>query len=241
MFDPQKLLDQFLSGQSREGQAPGTQPKSGSGFSPDMLKGLAGGAAAGGLVSILLGSKGGKKLAGGALKLGGAAVLGGLAYRAWQNYQATKGAQTTVPVEPLKDVTPKVEGTVFLPAAAQERNELSLVLLRAMIAAAKADGHIDAQEQKTIFAKLDELALDTEAKAFVIDELRKPLDIDSVVQGATSPERAVEIYAASVLAIDPDDPAEQAYLAMLASRLKLDPALKASVETEARKLPVVTG
>lgn len=237
MFDPQKLLDQFMGGQSRGGEnAPG---KSGSGFSPDMLKGLAGGAAAGGLVSILLGSKGGKKLAGGALKLGGAAVLGGLAYRAWQNYQATKGAQSTVPVEqPLKDITPKVEGTVFLPSAAKERNELSLVLLRAMIAAAKADGHIDAEEQKTIFAKLDELDLDTDAKAFVIDELRKPLDIDAVVQGATSPERAVEIYAASVLAIDPDDPAEQAYLAMLASRLKLDPALKASVETEAKKLPV---
>ncbi|MGE4251367.1 MAG: tellurite resistance TerB family protein [Parvibaculaceae bacterium] len=241
MFDPQKLLDQFLGGQSRDGQGQGSQgspARGGSGFSPDMLKGLAGGAAAGGLVSILLGSKGGKKLAGGALKLGGAAVLGGLAYRAWQNYQATKGAQTTVPVEPMKDITPKVEGTVFLPSAPQERNELSLVLLRAMIAAAKADGHIDAEEQKTIFAKLDELALDNEAKAFVIDELRKPLDIDAVVQGATSPERAVEIYAASVLAIDPDDPAEQAYLAMLASRLKLDPALKASVETEARKLPV---
>lgn len=238
MFDPQKLLDQFMGGQSREGERQGSPVKSGSGFSPDMLKGLAGGAAAGGLVSILLGSKGGKKLAGGALKLGGAAVLGGLAYRAWQNYQATKGAQTTVPVEPMQDITPKVEGTVFLPSAPKERNELSLVLLRAMIAAAKADGHIDAAEQKNIFAKLDELELDNEAKAFVIDELRKPLDIDAVVKGATSPERAVEIYAASVLAIDPDDPAEQAYLAMLASRLKLDPALKASVETEARKLAV---
>jgi len=239
MFDPQKLLDQFMGGQRGGENAPA---KSGSGFSPDMLKGLAGGAAAGGLVSILLGSKGGKKLAGGALKLGGAAVLGGLAYRAWQNYQATKGAQTTVPVgEPMTDVTPKVEGTVFLPSAPKERNELSLVLLRAMIAAAKADGHIDAEEQKTIFAKLDELDLDTDAKAFVIDELRKPLDIDAVVKGATSPERAVEIYAASVLAIDPDDPAEQAYLAMLASRLKLDPALKASVETEAKKLPVTQG
>ena len=99
---------------------------------------------------------------------------------------------------------------------------------------------IDAAEQNNIFAKLDELALDNDAKAFVIDELRRPLDIDAVVKGATSPERAVEIYAASVLAIDPDDPAEQAYLAMLASRLKLDPALKASVETEARKLPAGT-
>ena len=68
-----------------------------------------------------------------------------------------------------------------------------------------------------------------------MDELKKPLDIDAVVAAATSPELAVEIYAASVLAIDPDDPAEQAYLAMLASRLKLDPDLRASIETEAAK------
>ena len=31
-------------------------------------------------------------------------------------------------------------------------------------------------------------------------------------------------------------PAEQAYLAMLASRLKLDPSLKAAVEAEASKV-----
>ena len=50
------------------------------------------------------------------------------------------------------------------------------------------------------------------------------------------PEVAVEIYTASVLAIDPDDPAEQAYLAMLASRLRLEPGLKTAIETEARKV-----
>jgi len=112
---------------------------------------------------------------------------------------------------------------------------MSLAILRAMIAAAKADGHIDAQEHSRIFAKLNEHDLDTEEKAFIIDELRKPLDIDAVVAAAVTPELAVEIYAASVLAIDPDDPAEQAYLAMLASRLKLEPGLRAAIEKEAVK------
>jgi uncharacterized membrane protein YebE (DUF533 family) len=119
-----------------------------------------------------------------------------------------------------------------------EQDRLSLALLRAMIAAAKSDGHIDAAEQKAIFARLDTLDLDIEAKAFIMDELRKPLDIDSVVAEARSLELAAEIYAASLLAIEPDDPAEQAYLAMLASRLKLDPGLKARVEQEARALSV---
>ena len=228
MFDPQKLLDQFLGDQAGGGKK--------GGVSPDLIKGLAGGAVAGGLASILMGSKGGKKLAKGALKIGGAAVLGGLAYKAYQTWQANKGTATTVPMGDLKDITPKAEGTPFLPAPRAERDELSLSLLRAMIAAAKSDGHIDAEEQKRIFAKIDELSLDTEAKAFVIDELRKPLDIDAVVRGASTPEAAVEIYAASALAIDSDDPAEQAYLAMLASRLKLDPGLRASVDQEIVKL-----
>ena len=75
---------------------------------------------------------------------------------------------------------------------------MSLAILRAMIAAAKADGHIDAVEQQKIFGKLDAMDLGTEDKAFVIDELRKPLDIDAVVAAATTPELAVEIYAASL-------------------------------------------
>jgi uncharacterized membrane protein YebE (DUF533 family) len=113
---------------------------------------------------------------------------------------------------------------------------MSLAILRAMIAAAKADGHIDAAEQQKIFARLDEANLGQAEKAFVVDELRKPLDIDAVVAAATTPELAVEIYTASVLAIDPDDPAEQAYLGMLAARLKLDPGLKKAIETETAKV-----
>ena len=230
MFDPQKLLAQVLGGSSAAGSK--------GGLSPDLLKGLAGGAAAGGLASILLGSKSGKKLAKTALKVGGTAALAGLAYKAyqiWQQNQSGSDAAAPVPAPVPADVPVDAAGTVFLPTAAAARDDLSLILLRAMISAAKADGHIDADEQQKIFAKLDEAGLDTEAKAFFIDAIRKPLNIDAVVADATSPERAVEIYAASVLAIDADDPSEQAYLAMLAARLKLDPGLKATVEREATK------
>ncbi|NJM29558.1 MAG: tellurite resistance TerB family protein [Rhizobiales bacterium] len=224
MFDPQKLLDQFLGGKGKPG-----------GLSPDLIKGLAGGAAAGGLAGILLGGKSTKKLAKTAIKLGGTAALAGLAYKVYNDWQASRnGAPQTE--HPMKDVTPEPQGTVFLPSNAKARDDLSLALLRAMIAAAKSDGHIDAAEQQRIFGKLDELDLDTEAKAFVMDELRKPLDIEKVVAAATSPELAVEIYAASFLAIDPDDPAEQAYLAMLAARLKLAPDLKTRIEAESQRV-----
>ena len=231
MFDPQKLLEQFLSGSKGQTGTPDNQK---GGVSPDFVKGFATGGVAGGLAGILLGGKKSKKLAKGAVKFGGTAALAGLAYKAYTAWQESKNA-SPAPVEPqpMKDITPKPEGTPFLPAAAPQRDSMSLAILRAMIAAAKADGHIDGEEQRRIFAKLDEFDLGMEEKAFVIDELRKPLDIDAVVAAATTPELALEIYAASFLAIDPDDPAEQAYLAMLASRLKIDPGLRAAVEKEA--------
>ena len=227
MFDPQKLLDQFLGAKSPDGSRKG--------MSPEMIKTLAGGAAATGLAAIVLGTKPGQKLARTAAKLGGAAALAGLAYKVWADWQASKSAPADEPQQPMKDVTPSPEGTAFLPAAPKARDDLSLNLLRAMIAAAKADGHVDDAEQKKIFGRLDELNLDAEAKAFVMDELHKPLDIDSVVAAASSPEAALQIYAASFLAIVPDDAAEQAYLDKLATRLKLDPVLTANIEQEARK------
>ena len=227
MFDARKLLEQVLGGGAAGG---------GKGPSADLLKGLAGGAAASGLASLLLSGKSPKKMLKTAVKVGGTAALAGLAYKVYNDWQAGKAATAEAVPPPMKDITPAPEGTKFLPASASEQNDLSLAMLRAMIAAAKADGHIDAAEQQKIFGKLDELELDTEAKAWVMDELRRPLDIEAVVRAATSPERAVELYAASCLAIDPDDPAEQAYLAMLASRLKLDPALKLSIETETARV-----
>jgi uncharacterized membrane protein YebE (DUF533 family) len=233
MFDPQKLLEQFLGG-GRPG-TPVKDEKAAGGISPDFMKGLAAGGVAGGLAGILLGGKTSRKMAKGAVKLGGTAALAGLAYKAYQSWQASQQQPAAEAPQPMTDITPKPEGTAFLPAPGAARDGMSLAILRAMIAAAKADGHIDAQEHSRIFAKLGEIDLDTEEKAFIIDELRRPLDIDAVVKAAVTPELAVEIYAASCLAIDPDDPAEQAYLAMLASRLKLDPGLRAAVEREAVK------
>ena len=94
-----------------------------------------------------------------------------------------------------------------------------------MIAAAKADGHVTLEEQRRIAGQLEALQIGDEHRVFIEDELAKPLDIDAVAAGASGPEQAAEIYAASLLAIDHDGAAERGYLAMLAARLKLDPGL----------------
>ncbi len=172
---------------------------------------------------LLSGGKPGKLL-GNAVKVGAMAAVGGLAYKAWQNYQQNQTNAGPAPAE-----------EAFIPAPADNagQEELGKTLVRAMIAAAKADGRIDANEKEAIFERLKTMPLSAEEKAWVFDELSTPLDINAVVARADTPEHAAEIYAASLVAISADTAAEQAYLEALAAKLKLDPALVAEIHKSA--------
>lgn len=226
MQDAKLLLNQFL-GQPDSAHTPPTKQPSGGGSGFDLKNvlsgpgGLATGALAGGLAGLLLGGKKPKKIAKTALQVGGVALVGGLAYKAWQNWQANKPPVSTGEVQ--VDIPP--QGTPFMPATQAEEEALSQSLIRAMISAAKADGHITPEEQTKISGQLEALQIGDEHRAFIDAELAKPLDIEAVASAAKTPEHAAEIYAASLLAIDPEGAAERGYLAMLAARLKLEPGL----------------
>jgi uncharacterized membrane protein YebE (DUF533 family) len=103
------------------------------------------------------------------------------------------------------------------------------LLLRAMINAAKADGQIDGTEMNNILGKLDEAGAGQDAKDFVLAEMRRPLDLDGLVAGVNSPDTAAAVYAASVMAIRVDTPAEETYLSQLAARLKIPAQVQASL------------
>ncbi len=225
MQDLKGLLDQFL-GQPKSAHDSAASPGKNSG-SPDLqgllggVGGVAAGALAGGLAGILLGGKKPRKLAKSALKVGGVALVGGLAYKAWQNWQANNSPATATnepPALPPGD-------TPFLPSTPTGQEDLSRRLVRAMVAAAKSDGHVSPEERRRIAQQLDGLQIGVEERAFLEDELSAPLDIDAIARDAANPEQAAEIYAASLLAIDPNGAAERGYLAMLAARLKLEPGL----------------
>jgi uncharacterized membrane protein YebE (DUF533 family) len=102
-----------------------------------------------------------------------------------------------------------------------------------MIAAAKADGHIDAAEQKSLFERIENLGLDAEAKAFVFDELSRPADLNAIAALSRGPEQAAELWLVSRLAIDPDDVREKAYLSALGAKLNLPPQLLEHLESQA--------
>jgi len=231
MFDPKSLLDQFLGGSAAGGLSNAGRSvkdrldqQSGSG-------GFVRGAAAGGLLGLLLGGKGLKNMAGGVIGYGGAAAIGALALQAYQKYQQQKGAGTvSLTPEQFANLSPDA-----LPHAqpAADGSPFQLVLVRAMVGAAKADGHVDAEEQQRLFSEVERLGLDSEAKAFVFDLLSQPVDLASVSSAVATPEQGAEVYLASRMAINPDVPAERAYLDALAARLKLPAELRSQLDARA--------
>lgn len=187
-------------------------------------------AIAGGILGVLF-TSGGRKLLGAGSKLGATALIGGLAYRAYQDWQAGK-APVTGPAE----IAPPPLNSAFLPGETSAANDLSERLLRAMVAAAKADGHISAQERLRIDKALEQLDIGAEAQAFITTELAAPLDVTKIASLARNEEEAAEIYAATVLVVDEQSPEERGYLDMLASALKLDPALAKHIEARAANI-----
>lgn len=223
-MNAQSMLEQLLrSGLSMvEGkpQAPG-QPAGDAGWGK-----FGAGAAAGGALGLLLGSKRGRKFGGKALKYGSLAALGVLAYKAYGNWQAQQ-RQTQAAAPP-----PTAPRTLnLLPAPEVELH--SRAMLQSMIAAAKADGHLDERERGLVEAELQRTAADADTRRWFEDELRKPLDPAEVARAAASPEMAAEMYLASLLVADETSFMERAYLDELARQLRLPEGLKAELERQA--------
>jgi uncharacterized membrane protein YebE (DUF533 family) len=181
----------------------------------------------GGLGALVFGSSTGRAVVGSAARLGGMALIGGLAYKAYQNYQSGK------PMLDLgsPEVLPAPSGTGFEPEAASEAT--ALVFIRAMIAAAAADGAIDADERAAILGGLREAGFDQEANEWLAREMANPASVETLVEGAESPELAAQIYTAARIAINPDTPKEKDFLAGLAASLGLDAELVANIDAAA--------
>ena len=195
---------------------------SGSGGLGGLLSGAGGGALAAGAMGLLIGSKKARKVGGKVAVYGGLAALGVLAYKAYGNWNAQKG------------LTPQREPQTLdrLPAVQAEQH--SQAILKALVAAAKADGHIDDRERQLIEGEFTKLDNDQELQHWLHAELNKPLDPTDVARAASTPEMAAEMYIASVMLVDEENFMEKSYLDELARQLKLEPGLKTELEKQVR-------
>jgi uncharacterized membrane protein YebE (DUF533 family) len=228
MFDAKKLLDQFLGSQV---PGAGGSVSDRAGQLGQMAKNNP--LATGAIAAVLLGTGAGRQLSGSALKLGGLAAIAGLGYQAYKNWQA--GQQPQAPDASAartteQELLPPPSGTGFHLEDPANSGDFALNLVRAMIAAARADGHIDASEREAILGKVKLAGIGADAEAFLQQELASPVDIDGIIAAATTESQKIELYTASRIAIEPDNRAERGYLDLLAGRLGLDDALVDHIE-----------
>lgn len=189
-----KLLGGLLGG--------GGQQQSGGGGLASVLSGVLGGggqqqASANPMAGLLGGLLGGGAAAGGISGLLGS-VMGG-------------GQQEAAPA----------------PAPAPEQqasaNDAAVLMIRAMVNAAKSDGRIDQTEQENIISKLGDDVSEAEAN-FLRTEFAAPLDAAAFARSVPSGMEQ-QVYALSLTSIELDTQNEAQYLATLAQGMNMDPAV----------------
>lgn len=175
------------------------------------IDGLKTGAIAAGTLALLLGTKAGRKLSGAALKIGSVAAVGGIAWKAWQNWQQKTGsAEETPKALPVDQLT------------GEEAETRSQILIKAMIAAAKADGRLDDAEIAAINEQIQKLELGDDISDVLKAGVVSPLSAGAVAKMADGDKAiATEIYIISMLVTDSNNPDESRYMDALAKALEL--------------------
>ncbi|MBV4478149.1 tellurite resistance TerB family protein [Pseudomonas botevensis] len=239
------LLEKLLRGQASAGQQGGAAAGGGLGDLGGLLGGLLGGGGnssggapggLGGLGGLLGGLLGGGGALGGALGGGGSqsrsggtnyAALASLGMMAFQAYQAWQRSQASAAPQQMPQTADLLAGPQI--------EEHSHAVLRALIAAAKADGRIDESEKQMIGTEIGKHTDDPQLQQWLDAEVAKPLDASEVAQAAQNdPAVAAEMYLASVMLVDDQQDAERNYLDELAAALQIDPELQVHLEQQAR-------
>ena len=182
----------------------------------DSLTKVGGGAALGGILSMILGRSGGASLA----KLGSLAVLGNLAYQAYQNYQKSQ-----------QNSQPNISENAFDVLNSSSHVDAGELILRTMIAAAAADGEITEDEKQTI---ANEAGNNPELAQWLAQEIQNPISINEIAHlVGNDTALASNVYLAARLVSKDLSRKEIIFLADLAQALGLDDALVEQLEKQA--------
>ncbi len=186
-----------------------------------MLKNLGVGAAAGGLLALLVGTKSGRKMLSPAVKLGSLGALGAVGYKVYTEWQKRNElTESGIPIANL---------------AGPAVNDRSVAILRAMIMAAQADGVVDDDEKEKIAQQIDSTGFSADVRDLLIPELEKPVDLQSLAAAADSKAAAVEMYLASLTVVDVQNDDERSYLDRLSAALGIEPLLQRELELAAMR------
>jgi uncharacterized membrane protein YebE (DUF533 family) len=110
--------------------------------------------------------------------------------------------------------------------------ELAVRMIQVMVAAAHADGTMDAEEERAVLEKLRGAELTQEEKMYLLNELHQPKNIGELTAGISDPAVAKTMYMLAVAAIDIDTEAERTWLNELAGQLGISRDMQSFIEEQ---------
>lgn len=227
--------------------------------------GMLGAAGVGGLLGALFGgSKGVQKAAKNVAVVGGSAALAALAYKMYDNWASSRNGSQQPQQAPQGGygASQQSQGGYGAPAqgygqnvpaacddpfaaynAAQQNQPLALpnddagkLIIQAMVFAARADGHIDRDEQEMIMKTAQTVSADSNFNATISKYLNEPLDPRDLASKVSNRDQALDIYKLSSTAIVADNDMERRYLGDLAAALNIDSQTAMQLDAEASQI-----
>lgn len=195
------------------------------------LSEILGPAVLGGLISAILPGKSGSML-----RVGGSTALATVLWGKYKD-QIMPPPQPPQPLPPPYGPPPAqtTDISYFNPTGPNEPNPTLVRLIRAMVFAAKSDGHIDEAEKQAINSRLGQMGSGPELAQIAGAAINEPLDPASVAAGVSGPEEAMAIFIASCSVINLDHFMENSYIDALATALGIPPEAKNDVLAAAKQ------
>lgn len=182
-----------------------------------------------GALAVLLGRRNDSSL----VQMGGLAALGTVAFRAYQRWQSQQqNAVSTTDAGPWFADNAEGQDIRQLDQATQEKS--SRALIAAIILAARADGHVDAEEQAFIEQQTQNAAT-AEEQAWIKSLFNSSVDPSEVSKYVDTPALASQVYALSLAVLTNPNFMERSYLEELARQLNIDDELKQALQLELQK------
>lgn len=181
---------------------------------------IAAGAGGALLLAALLGSKGGRKLVGTTAKAGVVAGLGALAYKAWQDRQGNTGASDAA-ADTVKSLGFVTEDDLT--------PDFAEAMVRTMVAAAWADGMLDADERTAIDDALEKAGSDAAARRLLTNEEPEDETLTKIAAAAQTPNHAAQLYTAACIVTGTPNAAESDFLSRLAGILGIESGHASSI------------
>ena len=193
-----------------------------------------GGLLGAGMLGALLGKSVSSDLVKNAALVGAGAV-------AWNFYQKWSQSRTeqTAPAQSAPaqcdpwSGRPSADQWQSQPPMVMQLDSTAMLVMRAMVFAARADGSVDALEQQRIDTIIQNMLQGQDVRAQLDAMESEMLDPRRIAASVQSPEQGEDVYRLSCVVIDIDHFMERSYLDALGDALGISPARRTELEADA--------